>query len=147
MIWNPLPRIIAAGNSQVHIEDVRVGFVATQIVLLAGLLWVAIRNQVRVAFALGPLAVFVVLVTNRYYWQMWMISALVLTPTYRQDRRHTFFLAAILAWLGAGHLLRLSEHGKPHGGFFGSYTIFLIGAALVGWELVAWYRQRRAAPE
>jgi hypothetical protein len=146
-IWDPMPKIIAAGNSRIVIDDVRVGFVAAQIVLVAGLSIVAIRNPVRVAFALGPLAVFVVLVTNRYYWQMWMISALVLTPTYRQDRRHTYFLAAILGWLCAGHLVELSERANRYGGYFGSYTIFLTGAGLVGYELLAWYRQRRATPE
>jgi hypothetical protein len=146
-IWDPTPRVIAAGNSQVFIEDVRVRFVIAQVLLLAGLLVVALRNPRRVAFALGPLAVFVLLVSNRYYWQMWMISALVLTPTYREDRRHTIFLAAILGWLCAGHLLGLSDLAKPHGGYFGSYTIFLIGAGLVGFELLAWYRQRRAGPE
>jgi hypothetical protein len=146
-LWHPTPKIIAASNSQVFIDDVRIGFVAAQIVLLAGLLVVAVRNPLRVAYALGPLAVFVLLVTNRYYWQMWMISVLVLTPTYREDGRHTGFLAAILGWLVAGHLLGLSNLRRPYGGYFGSYTLFLIGAGLVGYELFAWYRQRRAASE
>jgi uncharacterized membrane protein len=142
--WKPLPESVAARDPDVFIQDVRGSFVVAQIVLFAGLCIVAVRNPVRVAFALGPLALFVLLVTNRYYWQVWMISALALAPTYRQDWRHTAFLAGIFCWLGAGHLLKLSSLDLDWklGGYLGSYGLSWIGAALLCVELISWHRRR-----
>jgi hypothetical protein len=141
--WQLVPDQIAAADRTVSIDQVRGGFVAAQILLIAGLVFVATRNPVRVAFALGPLLIFVLLATNRYYWQTWMISAIALAPTYRRDWRHTAFLALILAWLGAGHLLLLTQIGAARAAYAGSYGLFWIGAAVVGFELVTCYRQRR----
>jgi hypothetical protein len=142
-VWSPLPQPIAASDYRVFISDLRGGFTVAQLVLLAGLVIIAVRHPRRTAFALGPLAVFVLLVTNRYYWQMWMIAAMVLAPTYRRDWRQLGFLAAILGWIGAGRILQLTEF-KVKGGYFGSYGMLWIGAALAGFELVSWYRRRRA---
>jgi hypothetical protein len=144
-VWHPLPEVVASADRSIVIDDVRGRFVAAQIVLLAALGFVAVRNPVRVAFALGPLAVFVVLVTNRYYWQMWMISALILAPTYRKDWRHAAFMVAIVAWLGAAHAVELTSFGPKMGGYFGSYGLFWLGAALLSLELILWYRHRRGA--
>jgi hypothetical protein len=112
-------------------------------VLLAGLVVVAVRNPPRVAFALGPLAVFVLLVTNRYYWQMWLISAIVLAPTCRENWRHTAFLVAILGWIGAGQIVDMSRAERQISGYFGSYGLLLIGAVLLVFEWLAWKKQRR----
>ena len=141
--WHPFPERVAAANPEIFIDNVRPAFVAAQAVLLAGLAWIAARNPARVAFALGPLAVFVILVTNRYYWEMWMISALALAPAYHEDWRHTGFLAAILAWLGALNVAQMSRFAVERGGYLGSYLLFWIGAALLSFELISWYRRRR----
>jgi uncharacterized membrane protein len=145
-IWNPFPEFPAARDPDVFIGGVRGGFVAAQLLLLVALGVVAVRNPVRVAFALGPLTLFVLLVTNRYYWQVWMISALALAPTYRRDWRHTTFLAAVLCWLGCGHVVRLSslEADIELGGYFGSFNLVVLGALVIGLELISWCRQRRA---
>jgi hypothetical protein len=148
-LWNPLPRSPAARDPDVFIGDLRGRFVAAQILLLAALGIVAIRNPVRVAFALGPLALFVLLVTNRYYWQVWTIAALALAPTHRRDWRHTAFLTAILCWSGCGHLLRFSslELDVLAGGYFGSFNLAVLGASVIAFELIAWRRQRPAGIE
>ncbi len=147
LAWHPFPERIAAAHSRVFIDHVRPSFIAAQIALFGGLVFVAVRNSARVAFALGPLAVFVLLVTNRYYWEMWLIAALVLAPAYREDWRHTGFLGAILVWLGAMNFVELSKYAVLRGGFLGSYLLFCIGAMLVGFELVSWRRRRRASAE
>jgi hypothetical protein len=141
--WLPLPDEIASASRAVSVDQVRAGFVAAQILLVGGLTFVAVRNPVRVAFALGPLLVFVLLVTNRYYWQMWMISAIALAPTYRRDWRHAVFLAAIVAWLGAGHLGVLARLDPARAAYLGSAGLFWVGAAVVGLEGVSWYGRRR----
>jgi hypothetical protein len=94
---------------------------------------------------LGPLAVFVLLVTNRYYWQMWLISAIVLAPTYVESRRHMTFLMAIVAWLVAEHAIELTAHAVWKGGYFGSYLLFWLCVLLVGLESVSWYREQRSS--
>jgi hypothetical protein len=141
--WEPIPREIASADRTVAIDQVRGGFVAAQILLIGGLMFVATRSPVRVAFALGPLLVFVLLVSNRYYWQMWMISAIALAPTYRRDWRHAAFLVAIVVWLGVGHVAVLAWLYRPRAAHFGSFGLFWVGAAVVGLEVVSWYRQRR----
>jgi hypothetical protein len=75
-----------------------------------------------------------------------MISALALAPTYRRDWRHTTFLAAVLCWLGCGHVVRLSslEADIELGGYFGSFNLVVLGALVIGLELISWCRQRRA---
>jgi hypothetical protein len=143
-VWSPLPERIAAAHVSVFIEDVRVPFVVAQLVLLAGLLFVAVRNPPRFALALGPLAVFVLLVSNRYYWQMWMISALALAPAFRKDARSTALLSAILAWIVSMHLVELTAVAVPKGGYFGSYGLMLILLGVIAGEALAFFRERRA---
>jgi hypothetical protein len=140
---DPLPESVATRDPTVSVQDVRGGLLAAQLLCIAALGIVAIRNPVRVAFALGPLALFVLLVTNRYYWQVWMISAVALAPTYRRDWRHAAFLGGILVWLAAGHGLRFSSLGldREFGGYFGSFNLTLLGAAVVGLEAISWCRQ------
>jgi hypothetical protein len=135
----------AAANPRIFIESVRGSFALAQLALLGGLLVVAVRNPARSAFALGPLAVFVLLVTNRYYWQMWMISALALAPTYRQDWRHATFLGAILAWLGLGHVVESTRFATETAGYLGSFALFWMAVGLPGLELVERCRKRRGA--
>jgi len=143
-VWHPLPRFIASKYAGVAIENVRGAFIAVQLVMLGGLGFVASRHPARVAFALGPLAVFVLLVTHRYYWQMWLIPALVLASTYVESRRHAAFLMAIVAWLGAAQAIELTAHGFSKGGYLGSYLLFCLCIWLVGLESVSWYRERRS---
>jgi hypothetical protein len=78
---------------------------------------------------------------------MWMISALALAPTYREDWRYTGFLVAILAWLGALNIAQVSRFAVERGGYFGSYLLLWIGALLVSFELISLHKQRRVAAE
>jgi len=144
LAWNPFPDVIAAKLGSVHVSDVRAAFVAVQLVVLSALGFVAYRNPARFAFALGPLAVFTVLVTNRYYWQMWLVAAIVLSPTCLKNWRHASFLIAILVWLAAGNALEMTSNAPPHGGYFGSYLLFLMLVWIVAVESISWYRERRA---
>jgi hypothetical protein len=146
-LLDPCPDTIAASRPGVRIDDLRWEFAAVQLLFLGGLLFVALRHAPRFAFALGPLAVFVLLVSNRYYWQMWMISAMVLGPTYRKDWRHTAFLVAVLVWLGSLQLVEMTRFAKRLGGYLGSYGLFWIAVALVLFELVSWRRRRRGGTE
>ena len=86
-----------------------------------------------------------------YPWMFLLLPLPVLiyylAPAYREDWRHTGFLVAILAWLGAMNFVELSRYAVLRGGFLGSYLLFCIGAMLVGFEWVSWRRRRRASAE
>lgn len=140
------PETIAASETSHSIQPLRGLFAVAQATLLVGLVVVAVRNSARYAFALGPLAVFLLLVSNRYYWQMWIIAAIVLAPSYRTNWRHLGYLCLILVWLGSNQIVSRSGHDDPWGGYFGSYALFWILAALLGFELIAWWRTRAASP-
>jgi hypothetical protein len=140
-LWTPWPRRIVAAEPAVSIDAVRVPFALVQTLFVAGLAAWAARQPARVAFAVGPLAVFVLLVSNRYYWQMWMLSAMVLAPTFRRDRRHALFLGAILVWLAVGHAVELSPEAVTRGGYVGSWGLAVL-VALLGVSELARRRSR-----
>lgn len=144
--WHPLPDRLAAVQPSVFIGQVRGAFLVTQLTLLGGLVFVACRNPPRFALALGPLAVFLLLVSNRYYWQMWLISAIALVPAYRKEWRSMALLVAILAWIGSMQFVSLTLLDVPRGGYFGSYGLLLICAGLMIAELYTWIRQSRTEP-
>ena len=141
--WRPVPARVAAANFTHHLGEVRGLFVAAQLCLLTGIAWVAARNRPHFALALGPLAVFVLTVSNRYYWQMWMISTLALAPTSRKDTRSTAYLCAILGWIASMNLVHIDSPLEDlRGGYWGSYWMFAMLASLVVGELIAWGRAR-----
>ena len=143
--WSAVPDRVAASLPYNSIAPLRGLFVTAQAILLTGLVIVAARNPVRYAFALGPMALFVLLVSNRYYWQAWTVSAIALAPTYRKDWRHLGFICLVVVWLASGQIVSRTSLNVGWGGYFGSYGLFWLGAGLLAMELISWWRERRAA--
>jgi hypothetical protein len=142
-LWHPYTAAIAAADPRIYIEHIRGWFILAQVVLLAGLARVAARDTARASFALGPLAVFVLLVTNRYYWQMWVITAIALGPDYRTSGKHTAFLAAVLAWIGWMNFTEATRQAVAHGGYVGSVGLFVMTLAIIITELFRGHGARR----
>ena len=127
------PNAVAAADPDVFIDDYATSFLVARILLVSLIAWIGFRHPSRFAFALGPLCVFAVVVTNMYYWQMWMIAALALAPTYRTSRRHMLYLGLVIVFLGMTYLFEHYGKLRRLQGYFGSHrllwTIFIVAAA------------------
>jgi hypothetical protein len=78
---------------------------------------------------------------------MWVVAAIVLTPTYRTHVRHLAYLGLILVWLALGQVVWRSAYNSAWGGYLGSYGLLWILLAVLLLEWVSWWQERaRSAP-
>lgn len=136
------PRTIAASVEAVRIEDYAVSFTLARLALLAVVGWVASRHPLEQAIAFGPLAVYVVLVTNLYYWQIALFCALGFAQTYRQSPRSFGYLVATYAFVLTSLLFERTGSGRLLG-YFGSIRLFWLCVVLLLVELA---HTERGAP-
>ena len=142
-IVDPTPIPVAASISNVDIANYRTPFSVTQIILAALLLIPIIRNSERFSFALGPLFVFLGLVTNMYYWQMLLFSIIPLASAYRRSRRYTLYLGAIIVFLMTSYLFEHYGNLRRLQGYFGSYRILVAYVLVVLVEIASIPRIRQ----
>src|SRR5690606_38907218 len=137
-----LPRPIAASLEHVRIEHYAVSFTTVRALMLLLIGWVASRHPLEQAIAFGPLAVYVVLVTNLYYWQIALFCALGFAQTYRTSPRSFGYLVATY-WFVLTSLVFERVGGGGYLGYFGSYRLFWLFVLLVLVELA---HTERGAP-
>jgi len=113
------------------------GFLPARLLLLLGLYGVASRHDEVFATWLGVLSIFVVLVTNMYYWQMFLLLALAAGRP-GAPRRHGLYLAAGAGLLVAGRLPEYLGWPAVLRGYFCSWwmTWTIVGMVLI--ELATW---------
>jgi hypothetical protein len=137
-----LPRPIAASLPEVRIEDHAITFRIAQAALVMAIGWVASRHPLERAIAFGPLVVYVVLVTNLYYWQILLFGALGFAQGYRESPRVFGYLVAVFGFELTSLVFERAGAGG-HLGYFGSYRLFWLIVALVATE---WAHTERGAP-
>ena len=97
------------------------------------------------ALGMGAFFVYVVFVTNMYYWQMLLLPTLAFASGYRKDPRRLLYLLFTCVFLIASYI---DVHWPSAGGlegYFGSYWLFLFCLFLFTVEVVFMLRKRRAA--
>jgi len=119
------PEQIAAGLRHVNIRNHESSFWITRLAIVAGFVFVLARHEILFAFGIGVLLVFVVLVTNLYYWQMLLLLALVCACRYREDPRKLLYLMFLCVVLIAEHLFAPTAESTQWG-FCGSYWLGLM---------------------
>jgi hypothetical protein len=146
-LLDPTPEPVAASLQQVQIQDYGASFALARLLLLALLVLVIARHRDEVfAFGIGALFVYVVFVTNRYYWQMLLLPALGFAQNYRSDRRTTVYLVYLCLFLMASYLFVHYAAIAHLQGYFGSWWLFWLCLFMPGMELWVWLRDRRKAP-
>lgn len=135
------PRTITASLDTTRIDDYAVAFTLARVALLLVIGWVASRHPIEQAIAFGPLAVYVVLVTNLYYWQITLFCALGFAQTYRTSPRSFGYLAATYVFVLSSLVFERTGQGRLLG-YFGSVRLFWMCLALLLVELAHTERGR-----
>jgi hypothetical protein len=113
------PDHVAASLPSVR-EDFLASFLVARLLLGALVLGVAARQDEVGALSLGVLLVFVVFVTNVYYWQMLLLPAVALADGYRRGWRRLALLLFLVAFLMASYLFIQLDDRVHLQGYFGS---------------------------
>jgi hypothetical protein len=112
--------------------------------MLALLVFVISRHDDEVfAFGMGALFVYVVFVTNMYYWQMLLLPAIAFSRGYRRDWRRLVDLLACCLFLAVAYLFARSGAAPHLEGFVGSWMLALFCVLLGATEAVAAVTGRR----
>jgi hypothetical protein len=119
------PEQIAAALKHVDIRNYLFSFWAIQVVILTAFLFVLARHETVFAFGVGVLFIFVVFVTNMYYWQMLLLIALGCAGRYREDPRKLLYLVFLCVFLMAEYVFVHFNTPRWHG-YFGSYWLGLL---------------------
>lgn len=129
---------VAASLPEVEIGDFAVSFALARAAMLALLVLVISRHDDEVfAFGMGAFFVFVVFVTNMYYWQMLLLPAIAFARGYGRDWRKLVYLLACCAFLAAAYLFARSGTAPHLEGFVGSWMLALFCIVLGLTEAVA----------
>ena len=121
------PTAVAASLPEVQARDLTIPLSLARAAMLALLIFVAVRHDHEVfAFGLGAFFVYVVFVTNMYYWQMLLLPAIAFARSYRDDLRNALYLMLCCGFLAVAYLfVRLGD--APHlQGFLGSWMLAAI---------------------
>lgn len=132
------PAAVAASLPEVEIGDFAVSFALARAALLALLVLVISRHDDEAfAFGMGAFFVYVVFVTNMYYWQMLLLPAIAFASSYHRDWRRLVYLVACCAFLAAAYLFARSGTAPHLEGFVGSWMLALFCIVLGLTEAVA----------
>ncbi|PWB73874.1 MAG: hypothetical protein C3F15_08730 [Holophagae bacterium] len=138
------PAAVAASLPEVNIGDFALAFALARAALLALLIVVISRHDDQVfAFGMGTFFVYVVFVTNMYYWQMLLLPAIAFAPSYRRDWRRLVYLLACCAFLAVAYLFARAGSAPHLEGFVGSWMLALFCVLLGVTEAIAAVTARR----
>ncbi len=138
-VWDWVPEIHAAGLRDAKEKRSRPSFIVARVLLVLLLLAVTTRHDDDVfAFSMGALCVFVVFVTNTYYWQMLCIPAIAFAQRYRDDLRSFLYLLYLSVFLTGSYLfIHIGADATRHlQGYFGSIRLFALCVLMVVVEIV-----------
>lgn len=132
------PAAVAASLPEVEIDDFALSFALARAALLALLVLVISRHDDEVfAFGMGAFFVYVVFVTNMYYWQMLLLPAIAFARGDRRDWRKLVYLLACCLFLAVAYLFARSGAAPHLEGFVGSWMLALFCAVLGLTEIIA----------
>jgi hypothetical protein len=132
------PSAAAASLPVVQARDLRIPLALARAAMLALLIFVAARHDDELfAFGIGALFVYVVFVTNMYYWQMLLIPAIAFARSYRRDIRNTLYLLACCAFLAGSYAFWLSGGAPELAGLVGSWMLATLCVAMGAVEAAA----------
>ncbi|HOC41824.1 MAG TPA: hypothetical protein PKJ99_02305 [Thermoanaerobaculales bacterium] len=132
------PAAVAASLPEVEIGDFALSFGLARAALLALLAFVISRHDDEAfAFGMGAFFVYVVFVTNMYYWQMLLLPALAFAHSDRRDWRGLVDLLACCGFLAAAHLFARSGSAPHLEGFVGSWLLASFCALMITTEAAA----------
>jgi hypothetical protein len=132
------PAAVAASLPEVEIGDFAISFALVRAAMLALLVFVISRHDDEVfAFGMGAFFVYVVFVTNMYYWQMLLLPAIAFARGYRRDWRKLVYLLACCLFLVAAYLFARSGSAPHLEGFVGSWMLASFCAVLGLTEAIA----------
>ena len=138
------PEKVAASLPDVNIGDFTVSFALARAAMLALLVFVISRHDDEVfAFGMGAFFVYVVFVTNMYYWQMLLLPAIAFARGYRRDWRKLVYLLACCLFLAVAYLFARSGSAPHLEGFVGSWMLALFCVVMIVAEAIAVAVQRR----
>jgi len=138
------PAAVAASLPAVNIGDSALAFALARAALLALLVFVISRHDDEVfAFGMGAFFVFVVFVTNMYYWQMLLLPAIAFARSDRRDWRTVIYLLACCLFLAVAYLFARSGSAPHLEGYVGSWMLALFCVLLGATEAVAAVTGRR----
>lgn len=138
------PAAVAASLPEVEIGDFADSFALARAAMLALLIFVISRHDDEVfAFGMGAFFVYVVFVTNMYYWQMLLLPAVAFACGYHRDWRKLVYLLACCLFLAAAYLSARSGAAPHLEGFVGSWMLALFCVVLIVTEAIAVAVQRR----
>ncbi|MEN8164468.1 MAG: hypothetical protein ABFS37_10090 [Acidobacteriota bacterium] len=139
-LFDWVPEVHAASLRDAREKRRHPSFVVARVLLVLLLLAVTTRHDDDVfAFSMGALCVFVVFVTNTYYWQMLCIPAIAFAQRYREDLRSFLYLLYVAVFLVGSYLFIQmgAENARHLQGYFGSIRLFVLCLLMVAVE-VAW---------
>jgi hypothetical protein len=132
------PAAVAASLPEVEIGDFALSFALARAAMLALLVLVISRHDDEVfAFGMGAFFVYVVFVTNMYYWQLLLLPAIAFARGCRRDWRKLVDLLACCAFLAVAYLFARSGAAPHLEGFVGSWMLALFCIVLGLTEAVA----------
>jgi len=148
-IWDWVPETHVAGLRDAKETRSRPSFIVARVILVLLLLGVTTRHNDEIfAFSMGALCIFVVFVTNTYYWQMLCIPAIVFAQRYRDDIRYFLYLLYLSMFLTGSYLfIQIGAETTRHlQGYFGSIRLFVLCLLMVVVEIV-WALKKRTDQE
>jgi hypothetical protein len=132
------PAAVAASLPEVEIGDFALSFALARAAMLALLVLVISRHDDEIfAFAMGAFFVYVVFVTNMYYWQLLLLPAIAFARSCRRDWRKLVYLLACCAFLAGAYLFARSGSAPHLEGFVGSWMLALFCAVMIVTEAIA----------
>lgn len=118
------PAAVAASLPEVQARDLTVPLTVARAAMLALLVFVIGRHDDEVfALGVGAFFIYVVFVTNMYYWQMLLIPAIGFARSYRDDLRNTLYLLACCGFLAVSYLFVRYGFAPHLQGFVGSWML------------------------
>lgn len=128
------PEVQAAGLRGAAEKRAGPAFLVARAIVVLFLLIVTTRHDDEVfAFSLGALCVFVVFVTNTYYWQMLCLPAIAFAQRYRDDARSFLYLFYLAVFLVGSYLfIQIGGDASRYlQGYFGSIRLFYLCVGMV----------------
>lgn len=142
-LFDPFPGRIHARHAD--LASFGTGLNLARLALLALLAWVSSRQAPLLAAGLGVLGIYLGLVTNMYYWSLFLVLGLGLASS--EQRRHGLALGLLCGLVALLRGLEVTDWESLHArSYLGSWlllwSVILLAGVELGLSLLAWRRAR-----